>query len=336
MKKIAISSLPTEEVEQLFPLLRQSPQKPNRYLFHDLLEELNLYWLNEVQDALRREGSKLFIARLGSRIIGMAVLGDLPWETNIFGKQMGIIKHLVVQPQSGEECEIATLLLERVTKWAAECGTQFLLCKTHTDDIPIIHALEGSGFLLMDTQLDYVFDFRQNPINSLPSPVLLEGVSLRLADEQDEAQLVDVAEACFSTHFGRFHTDEKISKDQATQVYVEWIRSCLHGYADWIVVAEANRNLLGYSAWKRPSALEWNLHMQIGHYSIGAVHPAYPRRGLFTALTYEGMRLFDGAVVCIEGPTHINNYGVQRGYARLGWQIRDAHHSFHKWLGSDM
>jgi hypothetical protein len=36
----------------------------------------------------------------------------------------------------------------------------------------------------------------------------------------------------------------------------------------------------------------------------------------------------------IEGPTHIGNHAVQRGYLRLGWRIAGAQHSFHKWLKS--
>jgi len=42
--------------------------------------------------------------------------------------------------------------------------------------------------------------------------------------------------------------------------------------------------------------------------------------------------LLDGIADCIEGPTHVNNYPVQRGYTKLLWRICDAHHSFHKWL----
>jgi hypothetical protein len=44
------------------------------------------------------------------------------------------------------------------------------------------------------------------------------------------------------------------------------------------------------------------------------------------------MKLLSGMVTCIEGPTHINNYPVQRGYDKLNWKIADARHSFHKWL----
>ena len=45
------------------------------------------------------------------------------------------------------------------------------------------------------------------------------------------------------------------------------------------------------------------------------MHPDYFGRGLFSSLTYEGMRRLPelGRVDRIEGPTHVNNYPVQRG-----------------------
>ena len=45
------------------------------------------------------------------------------------------------------------------------------------------------------------------------------------------------------------------------------------------------------------------------------------------------MQSLEGSADVIEGPTHINNYGVQFGYAKMGWRVlSDARHSFHKWI----
>jgi hypothetical protein len=110
------------------------------------------------------------------------------------------------------------------------------------------------------------------------------------------------------------------------------MNSSLNGYADYFVLAEIDNRIAGLSIWKKTSALEKKLPIRLGHYSIGAIHPDFFGRKLFSILTYEGMKLLQPEVDMIEGPTHINNYAVQRGYARLGWQISDARHSFHKWL----
>jgi ribosomal protein S18 acetylase RimI-like enzyme len=108
----------------------------------------------------------------------------------------------------------------------------------------------------------------------------------------------------------------------------------VNGWADWIVVAVHGDRIAGYSAWKKPSALDARHGIRLGHYSVGAVHPDFFGRGLFTALTRAGMEELRSSANWIEAPTHIDNHAVQRGFLRLGWRIAGAQHSFHKWLKS--
>jgi hypothetical protein len=245
---------------------------------------------------------------------------------------MGAVKYLIVAPDSSQQPEIAGLLLDQAVRWATSAGVEFLVGKPYTDDVVVVHALEKEGFLLVDTLLDYVYDARKYPLHSVPAPPMSLDIPLRLAREADIEELKAVARAAFRNHFGRFHSDERISKDQALRVYEAWVESSCRGYADWVVVAEIEGRIAGYSIWKKPSLSDQELSIQVGHYSIAATHPDYAGRGLFTLLTYRGMELLDGMADCIEGPTHINNYPVQRGYAKLLWRICDARHSFHKWL----
>jgi hypothetical protein len=92
--------------------------------------------------------------------------------------------------------------------------------------------------------------------------------------------------------------------------------------------------MAGYSVWKEPSALDRHHGIRIGHLSIAAMHPDFFGRGIFGALTREGMKRLRPPADWIEGPTHIDNRAVQRGSLRLGWQIAGAQHSLHKWLKS--
>ena len=111
------------------------------------------------------------------------------------------------------------------------------------------------------------------------------------------------------------------------------MRSSLDGYADWIHLALVAGKIAGFSIWKRPSNAESQLKLRVGHFSIAGIHPDYHGQGLFTALTFAGMESLNGSVDIVEGPTHVNNYGVQMGYAKLGWRVlSDARHSFHKWM----
>ena len=332
MSTIDVSELPVEQIDRVKPLMERSRHKPYRYLLNEAGCDVDSFWLNELALLLEDGQGKIFTAAGGGELVGLVAYADLPWDTRVLGNRMGALKYIAAESESSRTEEIATLLLDHVVDWATARGIEFLLCKTYTDDIMTIHALEKKGFLLTDTLLDYVYDSRRYPLSAVPRPPELEGGTIRLAGEDDPEELVSVAEASFRQHFGRFHADERISNQQAARVYKEWIRSSCEGYADWILVAEIGGRIAGYSVWKRPSAEEQSLGTRVGHYSIAAIHPEHYGRGLFTSLTYAGMELLDGGADWIEGPTHVNNYAVQRAYTKLLWRICDARHSFHKWL----
>ena len=332
MGAIRMSAMSPEQLGQLKPLLERSRQKPYRFLLSDLPDAPDSLWLSEIAAFSQGQQGQAFVAMHESETVGLVAYSDLPWDTRVIGTRMGALKYIVVEPDCPRQPEVVERLLNQVIDWAISHGVEFLLCKTYTDDISTIHALERSGFLLMDTLLDYVYCGRADPPHDVFRPPLFEGSTIRLAKEDDVEGLAAVAHASFHHHFGRFHADERIPKGQAIQVYEEWIRASCKGYADWILVAAVNGRIAGYSVWKKPSTLEQSVGMRLGHYSIGVVHPDYHGLGLFSALTRAGMELFDGIADYIEGPTHVNNYPVQRAYSRLLWRICDARHSFHKWL----
>jgi len=286
---------------------------------------------DEIRELLTSESAIGFIAETSGTISGLVICTPLFWESPLLGKSMWAIKHLGVASRPGDASSVATSLVAEVVRRVADRDADFLLCRAIPSDTAIIQALESNGFLLMDTLLNFVFDCRARGSNCHRQQAP-EGFELRLATASDIEPLAEVARSSFAGHFGRFHADPRIGHAAAARIYQEWIRSCANGWADWIVVATHGDRIAGYSAWKKPSALDAQHGIRLGHYSIGAVHPDFFERGLFTALTHAGMEQVCSSADWIEAPTHIANYPVQRGFQRLGWRIAGAQHSFHKWL----
>jgi ribosomal protein S18 acetylase RimI-like enzyme len=287
--------------------------------------------MDEIAELLSNERAAGLVAEIGETTSGFAIWTPLPWESALLGKSMWAIKHIGVASRARDRIAIAAELVAEVIYRAGAQDAAFLLCKTTTSDTAIIHALESHGFSLMDTLLNFIFDFR--PCGQKQDvPRVPDGFVLRLATASDTEALVETARASFAEHFGRFHADPRIGRGAATRIYEEWIRSCANDWADWIVVAIHGDRIAGYSAWKKPAALDQRHGIRLGHFSIGAVHPDFFGRGLFTALTREGMEQLRSSTDWIEAPTHIDNHAVQRGFLRLGWRIVGAQHSFHKWL----
>ncbi|HEU0275016.1 MAG TPA: hypothetical protein VFQ83_10850 [Candidatus Udaeobacter sp.] len=295
--------------------------------------EIESRWKDEIREQLSSRGAIGLVAKIGGTMSGLAICAPLSWESPLFGKSMWAIKQIGLASGRGDVSSVATSLVAEIVRRVADRDADFLLCKAIASDTAVIHALESHGFLLMDTLLNFVFDCRAGGSNGRQQQTP-EGFTLRLATTSDIESLAAVAHASFADHFGRFHADPRIGHDAATRIYQEWIRSCVNGWADWIVVAVHGDRIAGYSAWKKPSALDARHGIRLGHYSVGAVHPDFFGRGLFTALTRAGMEELRSSANWIEAPTHIDNHAVQRGFLRLGWRIAGAQHSFHKWLKS--
>jgi hypothetical protein len=287
------------------------------------------YWLDEIRSVLSSPGGAAFVARAGGRTVGLAVVADLVWETRALGRRMTGIRYLAAAGESSERAAILERLLDEAVRHAEEHEAECLVHRSYADDAPAIHALERHGFLLMDTLLDYVFDFPRDEVPA-PSP-LPPDVRVRPVTPEDLDGLIEVSRRAFAVHSGRFHSDGRIPRPSAVRIYEEWIRSCVEGWADWVLAAECRGIIVGYSAWKKPSEIERRYGIALGHYSIGVVVPEHAARGLFRALTLEGMRLLAGHARRIEGPTHATNFPVQRAYVALGWRVADARHGFHRW-----
>jgi len=327
MPAIAFANLSLDDVDRL----RNFASLPLYASLNRSRGEVESRWRDEVSELLSSEGAIGFVAEISGTISGFVISTPLSWESPLLGKSMWAIKHIGVASRPSDASSVAAGLVAEVVRRVADQNADFLLCRAIPSDTAIIHALESNGFLLMDTLLNFVFDCRARGSNGYQRQVP-EGFELRLATTPDIEPLAQVAQSSFAGHFGRFHADPRIGHAAAARIYQEWIRSCANGWADWIVVAMHGDRIVGYSAWKKPSALDQRHAIRLGHYSIGAVHRDFFGRGLFTALTHAGMEQLRSSADWIEAPTHIDNYAVQRGFLRLGWRIAGAQHSFHKWL----
>lgn len=331
MKIENIMVLNKSHLEGVQKLMSSTNFKPYRHLLREIpIEKVNNYLNKQILETLSDKLSTFYVALRKGKVVGLGILEELEWDSNIFGIRMARIKNLTADDTSLETERVKNSLLRFLSRECANRGIKHLSCKVNTDDFTSIHALEKNGFSLMDTLLDYIFDFRKYPIKVFNPPCII-----RPFREKDINSIVEVARKAFSNYFGRFHVDKRLRK-RAVELYAKWAENACQGYGDIVFVAELNKRIVGYSVWKIPNLSEKLLGIRIGSYSIGAIHPDAYGRGIFKALTLAGMKWLEGKVDIIEGPAHVNNYPVQRGYATLMWKIVDARHTFHKWIRKEI
>jgi hypothetical protein len=316
-----------DELKEALPGFTQNALPHLSYLKRDQIEG---YWLDDIAQELTNECSTAFASYAEDRINGLVLYGDSPWDTKVVGEPVAVIKYFV--GTGADDSLVLDQLLDEVLQHAASRGIHLLTCKVQPLQFAAIHALERHGFLLMDTLLDFFFHFSRTPFEKISPPQRLDGLQVRLANPEDLPELLALTETAFAKHFGRYNSDPKMPAGTGTKVYQEWVRSSFSGAADWILIAEVNDQIAGYSVWKKASALEVKHSFDIARCTLAGIHPEFFGRGLYTTLTFEGMRIAQQFANHLDLPAHVSHYPVQRAMLKLGWKIAGVRHSFHKWL----
>jgi len=300
---------------------------------HDLSSNQRLaYWIDEISHSLAKKSSIGFQSVVSGETNGFVVYNDSAWDSNIMGRCVGTIEHLAARGDGPEATAILLELIEKLTRTLADRGSQLLVCKVQPNERTAIHALEQSGFLLMDTLLEFVFDFSHTSIEEIASGREDEALKIRPAKAADLPASMAISEKVFADYFGRFHADPQMPIGAPTRVYTEWVRSAFAGWADWILVAEMDGKIAGYGIWRKPLEIEKRHSLSVGHYDLAAVDPQFRGGGLWAALMLDGMRIARDFAQYVIGPVHISNHPVQHILQKFGWNIAGARHSFHKWL----
>lgn len=316
-----------DALKQALPLFTHKPLPHLSYLERDQIEG---YWLDDIVQDLTNESSTAFASYAGNRMNALVLYGDSPWDTKVIGEPVAVIRHLIGTGE--DDSHVLGQLLDRVLRHAAEGGVHLVTSKIQPLQIAAIHSLERHGFLLMDTLLDFFFDYLRMPFDKISPPRRVDGLNVRLADPDDLPQLLALTETAFAKHFGRYNSDPRMPAGTGTKVYQQWVRSSFNGAADWILIAEVNDQVAGYSVWKKASPLEVKHSLDIARCTLAAIHPEFFGRGLYTTLTFEGMRIAQQFANHLDGPAHVSHYPVHRAMLKLGWKLAGVRHSFHKWV----
>jgi ribosomal protein S18 acetylase RimI-like enzyme len=326
---VRISAFDPNAVADLRPLLGRA-QSPFSYVAPANSSRDQEYLMDEIARHLSEPSGRAFVATEGTEIEGFLLSVDSPWDTQVLGQEVAIFKHLFLSSHTSSR--VAGDVIGECLRSAAARGVKCVMCKLNSSQFSAIHALERNGFLLMDTLLDFTFDFQRFPLSSITPPRHGGALLTRPARPDDLSQVLDVSERAFANFIGRYHVDEMMRDGTGAAVYRKWVESAFAGWADLIMVAEINGSLAGFGIWRMPSALEAKYSFRIAHYSLAGVNPDHAGLGIYSALALAGMKTIDGSVNYIEGPVHVTNFAVHRALQRLGWRITGARHTFHRWI----
>jgi len=319
-------------INQLRDALPRFAHPPLGHLHHLNPDQQRTHWLNEISKNLADESSVAFASIDSGNVNGLLTYNDSPWDSQITGRRIGNIKHLAVATDDHAATEILEELIDELARTLDKRETQCVACRVQSSELAAIHALEQSGFLLMDTLLDFVLDFSRVPTEQTSRSQRDKRLKIRLAEPSDMSALMAMSERAFASYFGRYHADSRIPQSTATKIYSEWVRSAFAGWADWILVAEFDDKIAGHSIWRKILRKQDSDSLGVASCDLLVIDPEFQGHRLGMALVDGGMQISRDFAQYLVTPLHVCNYSVQRTFQNLGWKIAGARHSFHKWL----
>jgi RimJ/RimL family protein N-acetyltransferase len=229
----------------------------------------------------------------------------LQWDSEFWGLEIGRVA-------DGEVTEAG---LARVDEWAAAERLDCLYLLASADDPPSVHAAERAGFRVMDLRIE---------LRRVAAVEEADGV--REAREDDRDALRGIARS--SHRITRFYADPNFPDARCDDLYDTWIARSLEGWADGVLVVEADGSPAGY--------VSCHLDRQEGTGSIGliAVDEAARGQGLGLTLTlgavaWCGRRGMNEMSVVTQG----RNVAALRTFEQAGFRVSSVAVWLHKWYG---
>ncbi|QCO58126.1 GNAT family N-acetyltransferase (plasmid) [Pseudorhodobacter turbinis] len=219
--------------------------------------------------------------------------------------------------------------LAEVNRQAQMQGVAMISVRVDVSALDRVHTLEADGYRLMDTLVYYNGNLAQDrPALSLPT-----GISFRVATPQDAEAVGSLARLCFKNYIGHYHSDPRLDSKAADAAYAEWAERSVRQVSarDPVFLVLQGDDIAGF--------LTTRTRADDAHeFVLNGVAPEYQGRGLYAALLNAAARMIDAEAqgqepqALLSISTQINNYGVQRVWARMGLVHSQSFYTFHKWF----
>lgn len=213
---------------------------------------------------------------------------------------------------------------DQIDTEALRCRADMVSTRVDVADLGQVHALEGSGYRLMDTLVYYA-----RSLNDLPDHAIgRTNVTLRRASPEDRSAVAALAQSAFVNYIGHYHSDPRLDNAAADAAYVEWAETATARTTDDtpVFLVESGNQVAGFLTMRRNNSTEFEI-------VLNAVHPDSQGKGLYTSLVVDALKYAKsvGAHRLIIS-TQINNYAVQKAWSKLGFSHYRSLYTFHKWF----
>jgi GNAT superfamily N-acetyltransferase len=260
-------------------------------------------------------------------LLGFAQMRRLEWDTNYFGFEIWRLDHLGAW-DTARQSSVAKDLVQGSLQALRGQGCQNLQANIPIDNLPAIHALEDSGFRMMEVQTIWIFDLTRRSIPPKTNPDLV-----RDFEPADAEALIELARTAYIPIPHRFHVDSHLSSKASNELWAEWMRNACSGQlADHLAVAESNGEIIGYSTMEYYGDHDGLCNARIAQLGLGAMSPDFRNQGIITDAVLHHLEWLKRrqANFSLVG-TQANNIPPQRVWLKVGFRPATMRLTLHYW-----
>ncbi len=289
-----------------------------RMLGKNILKE---YLINQIFNLSKENNNWVLAAEDKKKIVGLAVLTFLPWDSKLFKIRMCRISHLMSIGNYKAAGKIKNRLLTSILDICRKEHFAHLSCRIDIEDISSLHSLEGLGFKAMDTKVTFLFNRQRHKI-----PQIRTIYQVRKYKKKDLPHLVRIAKSSFSKD--RFHLDPFISQEKADSLYSEWVKNSAMTRSPLFVAVNKSDKPVGFLTYKLLARI--SNYKIVGKDALMAVIPSAKGAiiGLMKAMLEDIVLNYDSAEFC----THLSNREAIRLFRKFNLDLIRTGHTFHKWV----
>ena len=139
---------------------------------------------------------------------------------------------------------------------------------------------------------------------------------------------MDVAKQAFYDYPNRFRNDTSFRQEQCEKFYLEWISNSMKGFADLIIVAEKEDDILGFSTVKYKKIF-YTDNIIVAEGQLAGWLNSCRGYGFNTKMLMKRLAISSQYADFYEVGTQIYNYASQRTFYKCGLKPIDSYFSFH-------
>jgi RimJ/RimL family protein N-acetyltransferase len=317
---------------ELEPAVRFIVEKlaARRRVYQDLAPEEAFQRLSQkrVERLLASKQASLLLRWSGLFLCGAACWSRLPWDSELSGLPSARLEFLIAEGDYWESRHVKQRLIDDLWKECQQEGVRHLTARVDAGDFSAIHAMEASGFELIDGIQTFAISLDGLDLEA-PRASTASGVCVRLFRESDLDQVLKIARSAYI--YDRFHADYALSS-VADHINEAWLRnSCLGGAADAVVIASQRDRVLGYVTCKIDQEAASTLGVSFGAIVMVATVENARGQGVASLATLGALRWFrEKGVRIVEVGTQLRNLAAGRLYEKSGFRLCGASLTFRK------